>query len=81
MPACRPLILQACILDTQMYRAVLDDQEETGWKYVHGDVFRFPPQRSLFCAFVGTGSQVLPSCRAAARVSSLCCSAGAGELD
>ena len=39
---------------------MLDDQEETGWKYIHGDVFRFPPYRSLFCAFVGTGFQVGP---------------------
>jgi Endomembrane protein 70 len=23
------------------------------------DVFRFPPQRNLFCAFVGTGTQLL----------------------
>ena len=36
-----------------------DDQEETGWKYIHGDVFRFPPYRNVFCAFVGTGSQLL----------------------
>lgn len=34
------------------------DEEESGWKYVHGDVFRFPPQKNLFCAFVGTGTQV-----------------------
>ena len=38
---------------------VVDDQEETGWKYIHGDVFRFPPHLSLFCACVGTGSQIL----------------------
>ncbi|CAA6664728.1 unnamed protein product [Spirodela intermedia] len=25
-----------------------DDQEETGWKYIHGDVFRFPQNKSLF---------------------------------
>ncbi|CAK0754796.1 Transmembrane 9 super member 4 [Coccomyxa viridis] len=37
----------------------VDDQEETGWKYIHGDVFRFPPHLSLFCACVGTGSQIL----------------------
>ena len=37
----------------------MDDQEETGWKYIHGDVFRFPPHLSLFCACVGTGSQIL----------------------
>lgn len=36
-----------------------EDQEETGWKYIHGDVFRFPPHLSLFCACVGTGSQIM----------------------
>lgn len=36
-----------------------EDQEESGWKFVHGDVFRFPPGRSLFCAFIGTGLQLL----------------------
>jgi transmembrane 9 superfamily member 1 len=35
------------------------EEEESGWKYVHGDVFRFPPNKSVFCAFVGTGSQLL----------------------
>mmetsp|Transcript_12387 Transcript_12387/g.21901 ORF Transcript_12387/g.21901 Transcript_12387/m.21901 type:complete len:371 (-) Transcript_12387:11-1123(-) len=34
------------------------DEEESGWKYVHGDVFRFPPNKNLFCAFVGTGTQI-----------------------
>ncbi|KAA6422087.1 MAG: phagocytic receptor 1b-like [Trebouxia sp. A1-2] len=37
---------------------VLDDNEETGWKYIHGDVFRFPPHKNVFCAFVGTGAQL-----------------------
>eukprot|EP00887_Chlorella_sp_A99_P003316 scaffold26.g3316.t1 len=36
-----------------------DDQEESGWKYVHGDVFRFPSGRSLFCACLGSGTQIL----------------------
>ncbi|KAK9810322.1 hypothetical protein WJX72_008660 [[Myrmecia] bisecta] len=36
-----------------------EEAEETGWKYIHGDVFRFPPHLNLFCACVGTGSQVL----------------------
>ena len=32
--------------------------EESGWKLVHGDVFR-PPQRSwLLTAFVGSGVQI-----------------------
>lgn len=40
-------------------RYVGSDEEETGWKYIHGDVFRFPPQKSLFSACVGTGTQIL----------------------
>ncbi|CAI5485848.1 unnamed protein product [Closterium sp. Naga37s-1] len=36
-----------------------EEQEETGWKYIHGDVFRFPPFPSVFCALVGVGSQLL----------------------
>lgn len=36
------------------------DQEldESGWKQVHGDVFRAPQNLALFCALVGTGSQL-----------------------
>ncbi|GJN12371.1 hypothetical protein PR202_ga30643 [Eleusine coracana subsp. coracana] len=37
----------------------LEDQEETGWKYIHGDVFRFPQQKSLFAAIIGSGTQLL----------------------
>ena len=36
-----------------------EDEEETGWKLVHGDVFRLPPAFSIFCAYVGTGAQFL----------------------
>lgn len=36
-----------------------EDQDETGWKYIHGDVFRFPKHRNLFCALIGTGFQLL----------------------
>ena len=42
--------------------AVMDDSDETGWKYIHGDVFRFPPHKNLFCAFVGSGAQVNDCC-------------------
>ncbi|KAI9087321.1 hypothetical protein K1719_030641 [Acacia pycnantha] len=35
-----------------------EDQEETGWKYIHGDVFRFPKFKSLFAAALGSGSQL-----------------------
>ena len=37
-----------------------EEQEETGWKLVHADVFR-PPQRGrvLLSVFVGTGTQII----------------------
>lgn len=35
-----------------------DDQEETGWKYIHGDVFRYPKYKSFFAAALGCGSQL-----------------------
>ncbi|KAL6496959.1 Transmembrane 9 superfamily member 7 [Orobanche gracilis] len=33
-------------------------QEETGWKLVHGDVFRAPMNSGLLCVYVGTGVQI-----------------------
>ena len=36
----------------------MDDQEESGWKYIHGDVFRFPVYKSLFAAALGVGTQL-----------------------
>ena len=33
-------------------------QEETGWKLVHGDVFRAPPHAGLLCVYVGSGVQL-----------------------
>ncbi|KAE8654726.1 Transmembrane 9 superfamily member 3 [Hibiscus syriacus] len=35
-----------------------DDQEETGWKYIHGDVFCFPKYKSHFAASLGSGAQL-----------------------
>ena len=35
------------------------EQEETGWKYLHGDVFRFPPHINLISAMMGVGAQTL----------------------
>ena len=37
------------------------EQEETGWKYLHGDVFRFPPHINLISAMLGVGVQVRPN--------------------
>ena len=35
-----------------------DDQEVSGLKYIHGDVFRSPKNKSLFTAALGTGTQL-----------------------
>ncbi|KAK9690928.1 hypothetical protein RND81_09G163900 [Saponaria officinalis] len=35
-----------------------NEQEETGWKYIHGDVFRFPKYKSLLAASLGSGTQL-----------------------
>lgn len=32
--------------------------EETGWKLVHGDIFRPPPNSRLFAAVIGSGIQI-----------------------
>jgi hypothetical protein len=32
---------------------------KSGWKLIHGDVFRFPENPEIFCAAVGTGNQLL----------------------
>ena len=42
----------------------LDDEnefqeEESGWKLIHGDVFRPPPFVNVFSAFLGVGAQLL----------------------
>lgn len=34
------------------------NEEETGWKLIHGDVFRFPRHSSVFCAALGAGVQL-----------------------
>jgi hypothetical protein len=37
----------------------VDEAEETGWKFVHADVFRFPAHPNLFAAVIGSGTQIL----------------------
>ena len=32
--------------------------EETGWKLVHGDIFRPPTKSTILCALVGSGIQI-----------------------
>jgi len=35
------------------------EEEESGWKLIHGDVFRFPQFPVAFCSAVGTGVQLI----------------------
>lgn len=35
------------------------EEEESGWKLISGDVFRFPADITFFCAMVGTGTQLM----------------------
>jgi hypothetical protein len=47
---------------TRYMRADEDEEvgeEETGWKLIHGDVFRVPANLSVFAGFVGAGSHLL----------------------
>ncbi|XP_021909876.1 transmembrane 9 superfamily member 2-like [Carica papaya] len=36
-----------------------DNQEKTGWKNIHGDVFQYPNYKLLFAAALGSGTQLL----------------------
>lgn len=38
-----------------------DMSEESGWKLVHGDVFRPPRQLEVLSALIGTGARPSPS--------------------
>nr|XP_033512686.1 transmembrane 9 superfamily member 7-like isoform X3 [Nicotiana tomentosiformis] len=55
------IILRTIYRDIANYNQLEQDeaQEETGWKFIHGDVFRPPENSSLLCVHVGTGIQVL----------------------
>eukprot|EP01038_Epipyxis_sp_PR26KG_P008129 gene8129-11007_t len=47
--------------DFSKYMEIDEDElteEESGWKMIHGDVFRFPPMSNLFSAFIGSGAQI-----------------------
>lgn len=51
----------AAIIPPQFIGSMLfaaDESEETGWKFVHADVFRFPEHPNLFAAVIGTGTQM-----------------------
>mmetsp|Transcript_41395 Transcript_41395/g.88074 ORF Transcript_41395/g.88074 Transcript_41395/m.88074 type:complete len:623 (+) Transcript_41395:31-1899(+) len=56
------IIMRTLHADFRRYREMESQeeaQEETGWKLVHGDVFRPPPYRMLLSVLIGSGVQVL----------------------
>merc|ERR1711971_294364 len=60
------ILMRALHKDLRRYNADPEEleqaQEETGWKLVHGDVFRTPSHPSLFACVIGTGVQVFAMC-------------------
>ena len=56
------IMLRTLNSDILAYNEVMDEEEareETGWKLVHGDVFRPPAHYNLLSVIVGTGSQLV----------------------
>lgn len=56
------VILRTVLKDFGRYNAIQDDPEDddmTGWKYVHADVFRPPSYSAFLSVCVGCGTQVL----------------------
>ncbi|CAI5466688.1 unnamed protein product [Closterium sp. Yama58-4] len=47
------------VLKSDLIRYSHEEQEEAGWKSIHADVFRFPENKELFCAVLGSGTQLL----------------------
>ncbi|KAJ8907799.1 hypothetical protein NDN08_007903 [Rhodosorus marinus] len=55
------VLLRTVYLDFARYNNIDDAEEavlETGWKLLHGDVFRPPQLFQVLCIFVGTGAQL-----------------------
>jgi len=54
------IMLRALHKDITLYNAEEEDPtEETGWKFVHGDIFRRPFASSLLSVTAGSGVQVV----------------------
>lgn len=55
------VMLRTVLRDFSRYNALEEEDEEdvTGWKLVHGDVFRTPQRPVLLSVFCGSGSQTL----------------------
>ena len=55
------ILLRALKKDISRYNEMelQDQQEEFGWKMIHGDVFRSPSNRMILSVLVGNGAQIL----------------------
>lgn len=56
------VVLRTVLKDFVRYNGLNEEDDEddvTGWKLVHGDVFRPPKYASFLCVCVGAGAQVL----------------------
>jgi len=56
------IMLRTVHQDFARYNRLEEDEDihdETGWKLVHGDVFRSPPYPKLFAVVCGTGAQLV----------------------
>lgn len=56
------ILLRTVYLDFARYNNIDDDEEireESGWKLIHGDVFRPPAVSGLLSVLVGSGAQIL----------------------
>jgi len=53
------IIMRILKNDFSRYATEDPDEEDYGWKLIHGDVFRFPAHKNLLSAFVGLGAQAL----------------------
>ena len=56
------VLLRALRRDLARYNdpeAIQEDRDESGWKLVHGDVFRKPERAGLLSVFVGSGVQLI----------------------
>eukprot|EP00921_Rhytidocystis_pertsovi_P023393 GHVQ01037411.1.p1 GENE.GHVQ01037411.1~~GHVQ01037411.1.p1 ORF type:complete len:466 (+),score=27.41 GHVQ01037411.1:29-1399(+) len=56
------ILLRVLYRDIAKYNELVgdeDDAEETGWKLVHGDVFRKPSHSTVLAALTGSGIQIL----------------------
>ena len=59
------ILIRALRRDLARYNdpeAIQEERDETGWKLVHGDVFRRPENAGLLAVYVGTGMQLFGMC-------------------